>query len=515
LLSVSRGGLEILGGDVTAPYRSAVHGLGRVVQHEYAGLSWRGLDLDPELSDDAVTAGQLGYELLRPAEPGAAHGAVVGWRRGRRWIQDWAEVGAEPATAPTADATTAITAEPAWRADGVYLITGGTRGLGLALARHLVASGVRKLALVSRSELRAADGAHRPDSAAALSLAAVAELEATGAQVLLLAADAGVPDAMRAALRRCREHFGALHGVVHAAGVAAGGMVQRHTVAAAATVLAPKILAMGPLAELVSDRTPADQRPELLVLYSSAVTAFGGIGEADYCAANSVLDAFGSALAATAPSTRVVSVAWGPWLHDAWQANAPGATGGLAERARAYRQEYGFTDEAGCALLDRIVLAGHGSVIAVQQPMLESLRDWSAMVDLDSLVGAGVVAPAGERFARPQLRTEFLAPRTELEATIAEVWQAYLGIDRVGMNDPFFDLGGNSLVGLAMVLAVEKKLDTPIAPAVLFEHPTVAAFAAALGRAGGQDEAAQQLLTTSSARGQRRRRARSSRGNED
>ncbi|SDI33714.1 Acyl transferase domain-containing protein [Actinokineospora alba] len=479
LLTVSRGGMEILGADAPAPYRSAGHGLARVVQHEFAGLTWSGVDLDPDQTDD-LSATHLGYELARESDP---HGTVAGWRRGRRWINDWAEV------------STQDNADWPWRADGVYLITGGTRGLGMGLAKHLVRAGGRKLALVSRSGVAPA--------------ADVAELEAAGAEVLTLAADVGVPDQLRAALRSCREHFGELTGVLHVAGLPASGMAQRQTIDGAGAVLAPKILAMGPLAELVGPDSPVEERPELLVLYSSAVTAFGGIGEGDYCAANTVLDAYGSALAATAPSTRVVTVAWGPWLHDAWQDAGDGSVSDLAERASQYRQKYGFSDEAGNAFLDRVVGRGHGSVLAVRQPMAEALREWTALVDIDALVNASFVAPAGERFPRPLLRTEFVAPRTDLETTIAEVWQAYLGIDRVGVNDPFFDLGGNSLVGMAMVRAVEKELDSTIAPAVLFEHPTVAAFAAALDRPDGPDQTSEQVLATSSARGQRRRRARS------
>ena len=509
LLTVSQGAAEVIGADATAPHRAAVHGLGRAVRHEYPGLTWSGVDLDPEAAGDLSVrqaAGQLGYELLWEPEPSAAlatHHTLVGWRRGRRWLKGWGKV------------DLAGQADQPWRSDGVYLITGGTRGLGMALARHLVRAGVRRLALVGRSAL-SRDLRPDPDSRAARSLSAVAELEAAGAKVLLLTADVGEPDELRGVLRRCREHFGALHGVIHAAGVPAGGMVQRRTVAQARAVLAPKALAMGPLAELVGPATPADQRPEVLVLYSSAVTAFGGIGEADYCAANTVLDAYGEALSAAAPSTRIVSVAWGPWRHDDWQAEALRDAGGLAERVRAYRERYGFADDVGCALLDRLMTAGHGSVVAVRQSLRDVLRDWSAMLDIDALVGAKAAAPPGERFPRPQLRTEFVAPRTESETRIADVWGAYLGIDQVGVHDPFFDLGGNSLVGLAMVLAVEKELDVPIAPAVLFEHPTVAAFAAALERAdaGGGDgcAAAQQALATSSARGQRRRRARSGSG---
>ncbi len=481
LLTVSRGATEILGGDVPAPYRAAPHGLARVAQHEYADLTWRGVDLDPEPVAPGADAGQLAHELLAAtAANGEAHGTLAGWRRGRRWTQDWAKVSTSDEAEP----------ESPWRPDGVYLITGGTRGLGLALAHHLVRSGVRKLALVARS---AAD---------------VSELTAAGAEVLVLTADAGRPDELRAAVRDCRAHFGALHGVLHVAGLPASGMVARQTIAGAGAVLAPKVYAMGALAELVGPATPAELRPELLVVYSSAITAFGGIGEGDYSAANAVLDAYGSALAATAPSTKVLTVAWGPWRHDAWQAAGPGAASGLAERAGAYRERFGFTDEGGCAFLDRMVDRARGGVLAVRQPMQDALREWSAMVDLDSLVDASSVAPAAERFPRPQLRTEYAAPRTDLERTIAEVWQAYLGIDQVGVHDPFFDLGGNSLVGMAMVLAVEKELDSTIAPAVLFEHPTVAAFAAALDNTGGSDQTARELITTSSARGSRRRRAR-------
>jgi acyl transferase domain-containing protein len=477
LLTVTRGALEVLGGDAVAPIQSAAHGLGRTARHEYPGLTWRGVDLDPALTDPIEIARQLYAELL--AGPTEAPAAVTGWRRDRRWLQDWAEL--STAEQPAVDRQRT----PVWRPDGVYLITGGTRGLGLALARHLVAAGVRRLALVSR-------GSSRPD------LSGMGE-----AEVLQLRADVSRPDQLRSALRHCREHYGALDGVLHVAGVPASGMLERQTVAGAHGVLEPKVLALGPLAELVGPSTPADQRPELLVLYSSAITAFGGIGEGDYCAANTVLDAYGAALSALAPDTRVLSVAWGPWLHDDWQLGGP--AGGLADRARDYRARYGFSNQAGLTLLDRLIRTRAASVVAVRQPMADAMAEWSAMLDLDSLVGAGSTTPTDQRFPRPQLRTEFVAARTDTELAVAEVWQAYLGIEQVGVHDPFFDLGGNSLVGMAMVRAVETALGVRIAPAVLFEHPTVAEFAAALDR---PDENVEDLLSTSSDRGQRRRRAR-------
>ncbi|WP_406492313.1 SDR family NAD(P)-dependent oxidoreductase [Streptomyces sp. NBC_00846] len=501
LVTATAGAAEVIGRDCTAPERALAHGLARVARAEYPGLGWQGVDLDPEAPADASAAVLLA-ELARAAGAGprtSSDHAVAAWRRGRRLRQDWAAV---DLPAPDSAAPAAPTA-PAFRADGTYLITGGTRGLGLSLARHLVRSGVRRLALVGRTDLRAAAAAE-PEGRAAHSLRDVAELEAAGAEVLLLTADVGVPGELRRALGACRERLGAPHGVLHAAGLPARGMTFRLTPGGSRPVLTPKVLAMGPLAELVGPDVPEADRPELLVLYSSAITVFGGIGEGDYCAANSVLDAYASALSAAAPTTRVLSVAWGPWQHDDWQAEGPGSA--LAARVREHRETYGFTDEGGCALLDRLAGTAHGPVLAVRHALAEGMRAWDEVTALDEVTGAAT-AQDRTRFPRPALRADYVAPRTALERALAEIWGRHLGIDQVGVHDPFFDLGGNSLVGLAVMTATEQQTERSFPPALLFAHPTVAELAAALDGATTAT-----AMTTAqdlgSARGRRRRRAR-------
>ncbi len=244
----------------------------------------------------------------------------------------------------------------------------------------------------------------------------MADLEAAGAEVLLLSADAGVPGQLRGALRQAREHFGVLDGVVHAAGLPGGGMAERRTAAEAGRVLAPKVAALGPLAELIGPDTPAAERPRLLVLYSSIASVLGGLSESDYCAANTVLDACGAALAAVADRTQVLTVAWGVWQHDDWPGQLTGRP--LAERA-AYRERHGFADDGGCALLDRLVASADGglsgAVVALRQALPDAIRDWAVINNLADLLDetAGQHGPA--RFPRPPLRTGFVPPRTGLE----------------------------------------------------------------------------------------------------
>ena len=54
----------------------------------------------------------------------------------------------------------------------------------------------------------------------------------------------------------------------------------------------------------------------------------------------------------------------------------------------------------------------------------------------------------GERHGRPELDTAYRAPRNEIESAVAEIWQQLLGIERIGIDDNFFDLGGASLQAL-------------------------------------------------------------------
>ncbi|MEY2467236.1 MAG: hypothetical protein QOD03_1757, partial [Verrucomicrobiota bacterium] len=83
--------------------------------------------------------------------------------------------------------------------------------------------------------------------------------------------------------------------------------------------------------------------------------------------------------------------------------------------------------------------------------------------------------------ARVATQTAFTPAQTELEKTIADIWQELLQVERVGLNDNFFDLGGHSLL-LAQVharLRDELKRDLPIIK--LFQYPTIQSLAKFLG----------------------------------
>ncbi|MDQ6893669.1 MAG: amino acid adenylation domain-containing protein [Acidobacteriota bacterium] len=79
--------------------------------------------------------------------------------------------------------------------------------------------------------------------------------------------------------------------------------------------------------------------------------------------------------------------------------------------------------------------------------------------------------------SRPELAAAFEAPRNPVEEKIAKIWREILGVQEVGVHDNFFDLGGHSLVAVAVIARIEKELGRSVGLATIFRAPTVAELA--------------------------------------
>lgn len=81
---------------------------------------------------------------------------------------------------------------------------------------------------------------------------------------------------------------------------------------------------------------------------------------------------------------------------------------------------------------------------------------------------------------RQGLVEDYLAPRNRLERLLAEMWQEILGVERVGVHDNFFNLGGDSLRAAILINKLQERLGDFLYVVALFEAPTVASLAAYL-----------------------------------
>ena len=84
---------------------------------------------------------------------------------------------------------------------------------------------------------------------------------------------------------------------------------------------------------------------------------------------------------------------------------------------------------------------------------------------------------------RPGLEQQYEAPRTRLEADVAQIWSDVLGVDRVGVRDKFFDLGGHSLMATQILSRVRQQFNVELPLRQLFDTPTVANLSRLIERA--------------------------------
>ncbi|MEI2580370.1 SDR family NAD(P)-dependent oxidoreductase [Scytonema sp. PRP1] len=158
--------------------------------------------------------------------------------------------------------------------DSTYLITGGTGGLGLLVARWMVQKGARHLVLVSRS------GASSSISSQ------LKELESAGAQVIVAKADVSDIEQVTEVLSKIEQSLPPLRGIIHSVGVLDDGILQQLSWERFASVMAPKVQGAWHLHALTQN-LPLD----FFVLFSSAASLLGSPGQANHSAANTFLDA--------------------------------------------------------------------------------------------------------------------------------------------------------------------------------------------------------------------------------
>jgi non-ribosomal peptide synthetase component F len=75
---------------------------------------------------------------------------------------------------------------------------------------------------------------------------------------------------------------------------------------------------------------------------------------------------------------------------------------------------------------------------------------------------------------------EFIAPRTPVEETLAQIWREILGVAQVGIHDNFFELGGHSLLATQVVSRIRKTLKVELPLRSIFDSPTIAELAASV-----------------------------------
>ncbi len=436
ITAITNGAFATTGEETLIPEQALLIGPCTVIPQEFAGFSCRNIDIDPrvDLNPNAWMLQELIAELL--AETGEP---VVALRGRQRWIRGFTSVQLQISNSRL-------------RRGGSYLITGGFGGIGLELANYLASSWDARLVLMGRRGCEPASAAERR----------IRAMEQAGCEILCLKADVASASDVRRAFSESEARFGRIDGVIHAAGVPGGGSIALKQPKFAAGVFAPKLAGTRNLLEALRYR-----QPDFFVICSSLASILGGYGQVDYCAANAFEDAIAAA-ELLGPDTPVISIGWDTWSETGMALHS--ALPGDLESGRMRTLSQGLSNAEGVAAFEQIINAAAGHVVISNRDLNRRIRESRRAVP-NAVAEESSSARRGNH-ARPTVRSQYIAPRHDLDRALAGIWFELLGVEP-GVHDDFFELGGHSLMATQAISRIRDLLQIDLSLRSFLEHNTI------------------------------------------
>ncbi|MDF5714252.1 MAG: SDR family NAD(P)-dependent oxidoreductase [Rhizonema sp. NSF051] len=459
---------DVTGEESLCPEKATVIGSCKVIPQEYTNIICRSIDVVvPQLEKQKQ---KLIDQLIAEVTIQSTD-LVIAYRGHHRWVQTFEAVHLEKA----------ISGKTRLRQKGVYLITGGLGGIGLELAKYLAQTVQAKLVLVGRSGLPEKDewsqwlATHNDQDSLSIKIKKVQALEELDASVLVKSADVADLQQMQSVIAEVSELYGEIHGVIHAAGIAGGGIIQLKTAQAAASVMASKVKGT-----LVLDAIFRDVKLDFLVVCSSESSILGGLGQVDYCAANIFLDCFAHRNYFRQGSF-TVSINWSSWRDTGMLVNT--AVPDELKKRREEQIKEAIPTEEGVDAFSRIIYSGLPQVVVSTQDLQTRIEQRYSRMSLEEHLKSLEEHFASARFSkpiypRPNLVNDYVAPRTPVEQSVANIWQQLLGIEGLGIHDNFFELGGHSLLATQVISQLRKSfpIELPLR-SIFLEYSTIAKLA--------------------------------------
>lgn len=462
---------EVIGEELIYPGKATLLGPCKVIPQEHPNLICKSIDVVP---GESCTAGhgslvdQVAAELLsNNLEP------VVAYRGPHRWVQGFEHIRLEESIGTNARL----------RDRGVYLITGGFGKIGFLLAAFLSKNYHARLILMGRSALPQKQDwpgwltTHGPNDDISRRIQMAQRLEEMGGRVMAVAANVADKEQVASAISAACETFGEINGVFHAAGAVGGNnfsFISNTDHTKCELQFQSKVCGMLVLEDVLKARTP-----DFVVLLSSLSTVLGGAGKVAYSAANHFMDAF--ALSRNRLGRFPwICVDWDGWGDDT-----------LLEpsTATAAISEFNLTPAEGIEAFRRILGKTELSQIIVSTGDLNSrLNTWVGRRPLEEAAPSRV-ENKWQSHPRCNSQTAYVPVQNETEKVLANIWEDLLGIDKVGIQDNFFDLGGDSLLLLRLQVKISQALGVHLSPAEMFEYPTINTLARRLSQPAEQSVA--------------------------
>ncbi len=410
----------------------------KVITQEFPHIKSNHFDIDNNTSSLAKLL-ELDYESNIPGK--------YAIRNGKIWIEDFNN-----------PVNLNIDESKIIKEKGTYLIIGGLGKIGLAIAEYLAKNYNANIAIISRTEFPPEEKWNElldtTDSKLVNKIKTLTNIKNHNSNILITKCDILDSEKLAESIDFIEKKLGKIDGIFHAAGVTGKeAFVMINEINSDDLIKQSDAKVKG----LINLKNQVEKmNVDFVVLQSSISVELGGVGLSLYSSANGFMDYYVNKI----NKTRWISIDWDTWQFE---------IDGLADKTGLAK--YSLKPEQGVKLLDGLINSSlKGNIIISTGELVERINESLKKKETEKEIEITL-------HERPNIPTPYKAPQTELEKEILTVWQKLLGIEKIGIYDNFFDLGGNSLSGTQLVSELREKFQVELPLQSLFEDPTISGVA--------------------------------------
>lgn len=425
------------------PENTAMLALAKVLGEEHSKIVSRTIDLD-----NCATGLEVFEEIMSKDSP-----VSVAFREKIRYVQEFKPILLQKQFE-----------DEIIRKNGVYVITGGTGGLGLEIARYIAKSGV-KIALLSRSGLpNRKEWASEKDGRMLKKINAVKAMEAMGAEIEIYSVDITKYEKVKEVLSDLRLRHKKISGVFHCAGIAGDGFLFRKEETVFRNVIEAKIKGTW-----ILDKLTKEDNLQFFVMFSSISAVLPMLGQGDYTAANAFMDTF--AYYMKAKGRNGISIRWAPWKEE-----------GMAVDYNIDMEHGAFepiSNIAGLSALENIIKTGENGVI-VGGLHDEGIAKLSSYYQMHKSLNQSVhqkkfddTANKAEDNKNIVITGKQKEDLSKIELKVAAIWAKFLCLESIDIYDSFYSMGGDSVIATVLLKEMDKVFPDLLDVTDIFTYPSV------------------------------------------
>jgi surfactin family lipopeptide synthetase A len=455
---------EITGKEaVIKPENAALFGLVKVMNIENSNFGHRCIDID-----DNTDSWKIACEVI-----GIHKRYKVAFRDGTKYTEHLEKL----------DLSDVGRLETEISGEGVYIITGGTGGLGLQMAKFLSSRNKVKIALINRTEIPDRsiwdEIIKRDENRKTCEIInTIREIESRGSTVKCLRCDISVENDLFRLFADIRDTFGSIRGIIHCAGVGVGktsGILAETSEKELKDALAAKIQGTWLLQKLTME-----DNYDFLAVFTSPITLMGGFGQGGYTCANSYLDSFVCRNAGK--GKRTFAAGWGPWEATVQ------SMGALYNEEKQLFRVLSTEKLKACfeELLDRDVRTVFVGNLNFKSTIFNHSENEIGL-NFSNEIKACVKSTCKSNFnhykskADDSIESVVLVGKgsqdlSGVKAQVGQIIGKVLGLVEINIHDNFYELGGDSIHAMRVINLINKHLGIKIEISEMLKHPTVERF---------------------------------------